>query len=120
MKVFSEKLKSGDTVDMVAQGIAGEHQAIVTLEIEYLNDPTMADLVDGRFTVVGKVIRIVSKGDTISLIRKSAFTLAPKNILENMRNILSQLSDSKGFNLPEIKWELEGPAFQIIPIAIFS
>ncbi len=117
---FSEKLKSGDTVDMVAEGIVGEHRAIVTLETEYLNDPTMADLVDGKFSVVGKVIRTVANGEAISLLRKSALTMMPKSILEGMMGSLSQLSETEGFNLPDLNWELPGPAFQVIPVAIFA
>jgi hypothetical protein len=116
----NEKLKSGDTVDMVADAIAGEHRAIVTLETEYLNDPTMADLVDGKFTVVGKVIRTVPQGEAISLIRKSALTMMPKNILEGMMGSLAQLSETRGFNMPDLSWELQGPAFQVIPVAIFA
>jgi hypothetical protein len=120
MTGFNEKLKSGDTVDMVAQEIAGGHRAVVTVETEYLNDPAMADLVDGRFTVVGKVIRTVPSGEAISLIRKSALTMMPKSILEGMMGSLAQLSETQGFNLPDLSWELPGPAFQVIPIAIFA
>ena len=121
MKAFLEKLKSGDTVDIVAEGIAGEHRAVVTLETEYLNDPTMADLVDGKFTVIGKVIRTVGTGEgAISLIRKSAFTVMPNSILKGIMGSLANLSNDQGFNLPELTWELPGPAFQVIPIAIFA
>ncbi|MCL6613164.1 MAG: hypothetical protein K6U03_00865 [Firmicutes bacterium] len=121
MVAFIEKLKTGDTVDMIAEGIVGKSRAVVTLETEYLNDPTMADLVDGKFTVVGKVIRTVGSGEgAISLIRKSALTMMPKNILQGIMVNLTQLSKEQGFNLPELNWELPGPAFQVIPIAIFA
>jgi len=120
MMSFAEKLRSGDTVDMIAEEILGGHQAIVTLETEYLNDPSMADLVDGKFTVVGKVIRSVSNTETISLIRKSALTVMPKSIFEDMMSSLVQLSKTDGYNVPELKWELPGPVFQVIPIAIFA
>ena len=113
---FREKLTSGDTVDLVAEKIAGNHRAIVTVETEYLNDSTMADLVDGKFTVVGKVIRTVTEGESISLIRKSALTMMPKSLLESMMSSLSQVSQ----NLPDLNVELTGPAFQIIPVAIFA
>ena len=82
MKNFTEKLRGGDTVDMIAEKILGEQRAILTLETEYLNDPTMADLVDGKFTVVGKVIRSVPSGEAISLIRKSALAVTPYVIID--------------------------------------
>lgn len=121
MNGFLEKLKSGDTVDMVAEGLTGEHKAVVTLETEYLNDPTMADLVDGKFIVVGKVIRTVRKGEgAISLIRKSALTMMPGNMLKELMGSLSRLSTTEDFNMPEFTLELPGPCFQVIPIAIFA
>ena len=62
----------GDTIDIIAEAIPGAYKAVVTLESEYLNDPTMADLVDGKFSVVGKVIRTVeAEKGTISLLRQS-------------------------------------------------
>lgn len=120
MKVFQENLKAGDTVDVVAEGIGGNYRAIITLETEYLNDPTMADLVDGRFNVVGKIMRVAGQGETISLLRKSALHIMPAPILNTMMAGFRQLSDNQGFNLPKLEWEIDGPAFQVIPIAIFA
>jgi hypothetical protein len=37
-----------------------------------------------------------------------------------MRDSLASLSDSEGFNLPDLDLEVPGPAFQVIPIAIFA
>lgn len=121
LSAFLDKLKTGDTIDIIAEGIAGEFRAVVTLETEYLNDPTMADLVEGKFMVVGKVIRTVADADgAISLIRKSALTVMPKSVLEDVMRSFQQLSDKEGFNLPNLNWELPGPAFQVIPIAMFA
>lgn len=120
MKAFSDSLKSGDTVDMIAEDIIGEQRALVTVETEYLNDPTMADLVDGRFVIVGKVVRNVSQSDSISLLRKSALTVMPPAIIQEMTGKLKDLSQSGDLNLPHLDLEIQGPAFQIIPIAIFA
>jgi hypothetical protein len=120
MRVFLDEIKSGDTIDIIAEAIPGAYKAVVTLESEYLNDPTMADLVDGKFSVVGKVIRTIeAEKGTISLIRKSALAMMPKSILDGMMVGLQQLSD-EDFNLPDLQLELAGPAFQILPIAIFA
>lgn len=121
MSAFRDTLAGGDTVDIVARGIAGEHQAVVTLEVEYLNDPTMADLADGSFKVVGKVTRVVSAdGGGISLLRKSALTIMPTSTLDKMVGALKQLSESQDFNLPDLEWEIPAPAMQVIPIAIIA
>lgn len=121
MQVFRRKLTEGDSIDVVARGIAQNYQAVITLEAEYLNDPSMADLVDGTFNIVGKITKIVQEGEGgISLLRKSALTVMPRNILDGMRDSLASLSDSEGFNLPDLDLEVPGPAFQVIPIAIFA
>lgn len=122
MKAFQEVLKGGDTIDMVAKQIGDGHcQAVMTLEMEYLNDPTMSDLVDGTFTVAGKVTRTVDEASgSISLLRKSALAVMPSAQLKQMADSLGELSQVQGFNLPGMEWELKGPAFQVLPIAIFA
>jgi hypothetical protein len=121
MEAFRQTLEGGATVDMVAKGIDGKLRAVVTLEIEYLNDPGMADLVDGQFIVVGMVTRTVAAGEgAISLVRRSALNIMPRSNLEDLTPGFGSLSAEQGFNLPEIRWELPGPAFQVIPVAVYA
>jgi hypothetical protein len=121
MKGFNDHLTTGQTIDIIARNIFDKYKAVITLETEYLNDQTMADLVDGKFSVVGKVIRVVTEEkDKIGLIRKFALTMMPKSILENMMGSLQKLSKEQDFNMPDLQWELSGPTFQILPIAIFA
>lgn len=120
MRSFGEKLRSGDSVDVVADNIAGSHRALITLETEYLNDPSMADLVDGKFKVIGKVTRTVGGGESISLLRRSALSMMPQGILNQMLGVFESLSASDGFNVPSLQQDIEGPAFQILPLAIFA
>lgn len=122
MENFLEKLKSGDTVDIVTNVLPCKYRAVITLETEYLNDPTMSDLVEGQFKTLGKVIRVIEEGtdDTISLIRKTSLSMMPESILENMMDGFLQLSANQGFKIPEMEWKLKGPVIQIIPIAIFA
>lgn len=118
VSTFAAGIRAGDTVDIVSNEIGNGFGAVVTLHQEYLNEPTMADLVDGHFTVVGKVVRVVpSEESSIQFLRKSALsamshqTLAP--ILASMENI-------EGFDLPKLEMEVKGPVIQIIPIAVFA
>ena len=118
---FSESLKSGDSIDLTAGVLKCGHKAVVTIEIQYLNDPLMSDLVDGTFHVVGKIIRVVSdNNEAISLIRKTAMSKMPHHILNETFATLSTLITDQNFELPELEWEIQGPVIQIIPIAVFS
>ncbi len=44
----------------------------------------------------------------------------PSPIVMQAFDQMSGLGTENGFNIPELKWDLEGPAFQIIPIAIYA
>jgi hypothetical protein len=117
---FLEKLKAGGTIDVISNELECGYEAVVTLEEEFLNDPTMADLVDGQFEVVGKVIRVISDSeDALSLLRKGPVGAFSKSALAEVFEKFSAIS-AAGFDIPDIDWEIKGPAIQIIPIAIFA
>ncbi len=121
METFSEGLKSGNTIDITASKLLSGHAAVITLESTYLNDPAMSDLVDGEFKVIGKVIRSIGdSGESINLIRKAALSRLPRPLLEQVITQLSLLGLQQGFDIPELVMEVEGPAIQVIPIAIYA
>ena len=121
MEKFLESLKTGDTTDIVSDTLANKYRAVITLEHEFLNDPTMSDLVDGHFKVLGKIIRVITDNScSINLIRKTALSAMPKKVLTNMFSALSNLQTEGGFDIPPIELEIEGPVIHVIPIAIFS
>lgn len=121
MDAFSTSLKVGNTIDLTANNLESGHEAVVTLETEYLNDPLMSDLADGKFHVVGKVIRsFEDKNESISLIRKTALSKMPESVREQFFGALSALGTDKGFDIPALRWNISGPAIQIIPIAIYA
>lgn len=121
MNEFSNSLKIGNTIDLTASNLESNHEAVITLETEYLNDPMMSDLADGKFHVVGKIIRsFEDKNESINLIRKTALSKMPQNIKDQFFEVLSKLGIEQGFNIPDLRWEISGPAIQIIPIAIYA
>lgn len=121
MQRLSESLKAGDSIDLTASDVSSQYSAVITLETRYLNDPTMSDLVDGNFRVLAKVVRSVASDDeSISLLRKTAISKMPPRQLEEVFGALQALSTNQSFDLPEISWEVHGPAIQVIPIAIYA
>lgn len=121
MDKFTESLKAGETIDMVSDTSAWKYKAVVTLEEEYLNDPTMSDLVDGQFHVVGKVTRVISDSEhSINLLRKTSISALNKQLLETAFAQFSQVASSGSIEIPKIEWEIRGPVIQVIPIAIFA
>lgn len=121
MEDFSKALKSGNTVDLTASDLPSGHKAVITVEALYLNDPFMSDLVDGEFKVVGKVVRsIADSSESINLIRKTALSRMPSHLLEQMFQQFAVLGTTQGFDIPDLRMEVEGPAIQILPVAIYA
>jgi hypothetical protein len=121
MEKFLQILRSGDTVDIVSDALESGHRAVITLEQEYLSDPTMSDLVDGQFNVLGKIIRVVpDANNAISLFRKSALSAMPKALLEQTFSPFSKLSKEQGFSIPDLEWDISGPVIHVLPISIFA
>jgi len=121
MEQFLESLKTGDTVDIVSDTLQCGYKAIITLEREFLNDPTMSDLVDGQFNVLGKVIRVIdTEDDSINLIRKTAVSAMPEKLMSGAFSGFEALSKEQGYKIPPIELEIKGPVIQILPIAIFA
>lgn len=81
----------------------------------------MSDLVDGTFSVLGKVVRsIPSSQEAVSLIRKTALSRLPQAKLEELMGLLQSLSGEQGFDLPQLEREIKGPVIHVLPIAIYA
>lgn len=121
MDQFSDSLRAGNTMDLITGDLPGGITAVLTLEKHSLNDPLMADLVDGKFRVLGKVIRrVVEDDDAISLVRNNALSNLPRHILENLGGVLGELGSQHDLAVPVLRWDIEAPAIQVIPIAIYA
>lgn len=121
MDAFAESLKAGNTIDLTANRVDSGHEAVITLETEFLSDPLMSDLVDGKFHVLGKVIRAIESPDeSISLIRKTALSKMPPPLVMQAFSHLSDLASQQGFAIPALRWNIGGPAIQVLPIAIYA
>ena len=118
MRSLSQQLRAGNTIDIIGSTLPSGHKPVITLEQEFLTDPTMADLVEGQFTTLGKVIRVIPDSDgSFSLLRKTVLSAVKAEALAEMFSILS---NAKTLQFPEIVWELKGPLIHVLPVAIFS
>jgi hypothetical protein len=120
MESFLSALAVGDTMDLITEPLKCLYRSVITLEKQYLNDPSMSDLVDGTFRVVGKVTRVIDAGKgAIGLNRKSAMGRLPSSAMEQFRAQLEK-PELAAFSFPKMEWDVEGPVIQVLPIAIFS
>ena len=80
----------------------------------------MGDLVDGTFTVFGKVTKIIQEDGSLNLIRNTAFGKFSHSRLEELFNILNKALTNDTFSFPDIKFTVPAPVIQILPIAIYT
>ena len=114
-------LEAGRTVDVVSDKVHDRWRALLTLEREYLNDPRMSDLADGQFKVLGKVIRVVQAGDdSINLLRNTPLSAFREHLLVELMSRLEEVGRTGEIVVPDMEWEVPGPVFHVIPIAIYA
>jgi hypothetical protein len=120
MDSFIKLIKTGKMIDLVTTDLACSYRCVITLENQFLNDPGMFDLVDGTFTVVGKVTRSVQSDGSVNLFRNSPLAMLPKGIFQQMIGALQALTENHQFELPEMSMEVPAPVLQVLPVCIFA
>ena len=120
VEALLEAVSSEGSEDLIGEGIAGI-TVVLTAERGYFVDPTLNDVIDGEFRVLGKVARVVSDSDdqAISLLRKTPLGIFGDQLVQQFAESLQQLAQS-GLSVPSLQTKIEGPAIQVIPIAIFA
>jgi hypothetical protein len=122
MRGFLDQLNAQGSLDLVGTVTNQEGmQVVLTLDKAFLSDPSLSDLVDGQYTVLGKVVRVLPKGseEKLNLLRKTGLGKIQTQLLQEMTAKL-QGAEGAGFKIPDLAMEIEAPAIQVMPIAIFA
>ncbi|MGN0105431.1 DUF6414 family protein [Methanobrevibacter ruminantium] len=88
---------------------------ILNLFNEYIRDHSGLELPYGNFKVLGKIIRKNEEDEKFSLLEDTPYELND----DLLKMITVGFNSLEGFNLPEIRTELEGKGIQVIPIAVY-
>lgn len=104
--------------DLIVKAIdPSELSVLLATQEKYFMEGWRRDIIDGEFTVVGKVIKNVSAtSEVITLVNQGLLKYLPQQTLEEL--VASMTIDSSQMNLPELKISLEPPAMKVYPIAI--
>lgn len=96
-------------------------KAVLSAKLDYFSDQNAQEIIDGEFRVLGKVIRVIKSdsGDAINLLRKTSFGRFDRNIFDQLASAFVGVEEA-GVRFPKLITEIQGPALQIIPIAIFT
>ena len=55
----------------------------------------------------------------LATLRKAAFSKMPDHLLHDIFGTLSSFGDEEDFNIPEMIWNIKGPAIHVLPVAIY-
>lgn len=121
MENFLKFLDESNTIDIIASSSDFEYRSVITLEKEFLNDANMSDLMDGKFKIIGKIIRVIEDNEgSIDLQRKAPVgAMPPEALVEHFSGFYDTLKDNN-LNVPDLEFEIKGPALHILPIAVFA
>ena len=80
-----------------------EAKVVLNTELNYFNNKTTTEAIDGEFYVLGKVIRVIKSGseDTINLLRNTSFRQIDLKLFNEFTNAFKGAEDA-GLNFPEI------------------
>jgi hypothetical protein len=112
--------KEGTTFYLVGEIVGTQIQSVVVMDPNFANDPIAADLIDGQYTVLGKVVRAIPQEsqEVINLLRNAS--IGKLAIFTNQIAEAVQGMNELGVDLPDVrKTTVSGPAIQVVPIAIF-
>lgn len=96
-------------------------KSVLTAKLDFFGQEDSSEIIDGEFRILGKVTRVVALGsdESINLLRKTTLRAFDRRLFDQLADAFVE-SEAAGVHFPKILTEIQGPAFQVIPIAIFT
>jgi hypothetical protein len=123
MEEFKEALMpQSDSLEVIGEILdAQPAKAVISTNLEFLNDGDASEIIDGEYRVLGKVARVVDTNSeaAINLLRRTALGKFNSEMLDNHLNNPQESVKESGMDLPDLATKIEGPAILVVPMAIF-
>jgi len=126
MKILYDDLIKTNTIDLLVDVANSDNvKVLLSAQLNHFINGFESELVDGKYRILGKVIKIIDENDSINLFRKTSFKIFQStvlnNLIESMNNSMnSEESDNIGIKIPKIISQITGPGVIVIPIAIYA
>lgn len=119
LKLLSSYLCKNDTVNMVTN--IGECRAVLNVNLDYFSDKHayMYDTCDTACKVFGKVIKMPKKGEEICFLSKTGMSDYYRKFLDSLSPYLDILKENNIVMPNNLVIDIECPAIQVIPIAMY-
>lgn len=122
MKQFANMLKQSGTLDLISEvlNIPGL-KAVIPVQIEYFSNESPADIIDGQFIVLGKVVRYIAEKNSgsVNLLRGTPLAYLPETNLSEVISAFDEIASE--MSVPdEFTTQIPSPVLLVIPIAIYA
>ena len=116
------QLKDEGRLDLVGKSASINNLSVVlTLYRAFIGDPSLSDIEDGEFLVLGKVTRILQEtsDEKVNLLRKTSLSKLNRTLIDQMFSGFSNMEEH-GIKNQNMEPDINPPVIQLIPIAIFT
>lgn len=118
MRMIKTEVERSPIIDLLMEGVDGS-KIVLTVGKELLSPEVEAYLTGGRFKVIGKVSAVVGAGQSISLLRRTVFGFGGRELAENMFGDFGKSVAESGAEFSLAGAVIDGPAIQLLPLAIY-
>lgn len=126
MKIVYEDLIKTKTVDLLVDiENSNNTKVLLSAQLNHFINGFESELVDGKYRILGKVIKMIDEDESISLFRKTSFKIFQGTVLNTIIEGMNSSMNSEGNNtagtqIPNIIDKIDGPGIMVIPIAIYA
>lgn len=115
-------IKSSEPYDILCKIHNNDSEkAVIQVSNGFFTNKNTNEIIDGNFTVLGKIVKVASDDDPINLLRNTNLSFLNRTLLGQFNSIpgLSEIME-QGIELPELNVIVSGNAILVIPIAIYT
>ena len=119
LRVLKREVERSPVLDLLMEGSQGV-KTVLTVSRELLTPEVEAYLIGGSFNVIGKVSAIIDENNSISLLRRTVFGFGGRKFADDLFGDFNKaMADTGGLNLSLAQTIIDGPAIQVLPLAIY-
>jgi hypothetical protein len=120
-KCLSMLTKTG-SLDLIANLTTNpEIKAVIPVQTENFLNESPADIIDGQFVVLGKIVRYIpmESDEAINLLRGTPLANLPEENLQEVKDGFNQMTEIMADTEP-FATQIKGPVLLVIPLAIYA
>lgn len=119
LRILKREIERSPVLDLLMEG-PGNIKIVLTVSRDLLTPEVEAHLIGGSFSVIGKASAVLDSSQNINLIRRTAFGFGGRKFADQLFGDFNKsMADADGLDLSLAQAIIDGPAIQVLPLAIY-